>query len=66
MKFRSLLMFVGCLFGGLGGVLYWYSTTCLSGDCETGTNLFSIVLYGVFIGLFFADFLSQGMTRKEA
>ena len=66
MKFRSLIMFFGCFLGGLGGLVYWYISTCASGDCELGSSLFSDALYGVFIGLFFADFLSQGMSRKEA
>jgi hypothetical protein len=62
MKLRSLLMFLGCLLGGVGGLGY----SAISGKFEIGSDLFSIVLYGIFIGLFFADFLSQGMSRKEA
>jgi hypothetical protein len=66
MKLKSVFMFLGCLLGGLGGFVYWYGTTCISGDCEIGSNLFSVVLYGVFIGLFVADFISQGFSKKEA
>jgi hypothetical protein len=55
-------MFLGCLLGGVGGLGY----SAVSGNFETGYNLFSVVLYGVFIGLFVADLLSQGMSRKEA
>jgi len=66
MKLRSLLMFLGCFFGGIGGLGYWYSMASISGNFETGSNLFSAVLYGIFIGIFIADFLSQGTSRKEA
>lgn len=62
MKLRSLLMFLGCLFGGVGGLGF----VAVSGKLEIGPSLFSTVLYGVFIGLFVADFLSLGMSKKEA
>jgi len=62
MNIRSLLMFLGCLLGGIGGLGY----SAVSGSFETGSNLLSVVLYGVFIGLFLADLLSQGMSKKEA
>ena len=62
MKLRSLLMFLGCLFGGAGGLGY----SAIYGNLEMGSDLFSVVLYGIFIGLFLADLLSQGMSRKEA
>lgn len=64
MKLRSLLMFLGCLFGGLGATLYWYSTSCSSGNCEMESNFFSVILYGLFIGLFFADLLSQTFFKQ--
>jgi hypothetical protein len=64
MKLRSLLMFLGSLVGALGGVLYWYTSQCVSGNCELGSALFSTLLYGVFIGLFLADLLSQGIVKQ--
>lgn len=61
-----MVMFLGCILGGAGGILYWYITACNSGECETSSNLFSVIIYGVFIGLFLADLISQGMEKKEA
>ncbi len=66
MKFRSIFMFVGCVLGGLISFVYWYSNNCISAQCEMGSNLFSVILYGVFIGLFCADFITQGISKKEA
>ena len=60
MKLRSLLMFLGCFLGGVGGLGY----SAISGSLEIGSDLFSVVLYGVFIGLFFADFLSQLFEKQ--
>ncbi len=61
MKLRSFLMFLGCLIGGFAGIVYWYVT---SGSSEMSSNLSSVVLYGVFIGLFFADLLTQGIIKQ--
>lgn len=60
MKLRSLLMFLGCLLGGVGGLSY----LAISGSLEMGSDLFSVVFYGVFIGLFFADLLSQLFEKQ--
>lgn len=60
MKLRSLLMFLGCLFGGIGGLGY----SAISGNMEIGSDLFSVVLYGIFIGIFFADLISQGIIKQ--
>ncbi len=59
-------MFFGCFLGGLGGFIYWYISICVATECEISSTVFSNALYGVFIGLFIADFLSQGMIKKEA
>ncbi len=62
MSGKSIVMFLGCLIGGLIGLAY----AVVAAKVEMGPNLFSTVLYGVFIGLFVADFLSLGMSKKEA
>lgn len=58
MKLRTILMFLGCLVGGLGGTLYWYNAA--------NSNFFNSILYGMFIGIVVADILAQGDTKKEA
>ncbi|MCG3167451.1 MAG: hypothetical protein POELPBGB_03243 [Bacteroidia bacterium] len=66
MKLKSMVMLLGSILGAAASVVYWYSTSCVSAECETSSNLVSIILYGIFIGLFVADLISQGMDRKEA
>ncbi len=60
MKLRSLLMFLGSLFGGIGGLSY----SAFSGNLEIGPDFFLVILYGVFIGIFFADLISQGFIKQ--
>ena len=61
-----MVMFLGCILGGLGSLVYWYVTACVSGECDAGSNFFSVIIYGVFIGLFVADLISQGIGKNEA
>lgn len=65
MNLRSVLMFLGSLVGSVGGLGYWYVSSGVSGNHETGSNLVSAILYGLFIGIFVADLLSQGITTKK-
>lgn len=59
MKFRTVLMFLASIIGAGAAGFYWYIS-------ESGSlsNMFSVILYGVIVGLFVGDLLSQPLANK--
>lgn len=56
---RRLYEIIGALAGVLGGYLYWRYVGCASGTCPIISNWYTMVPYGVLIGVFLGSLFTK-------
>lgn len=61
---RIIFIAIVTLIGGVGGFLYWYYYGCLDGTCALKSNAVIMTVYGLLIGLVFADLIPY-KKKKE-
>lgn len=62
---RKVYEIAGALAGVVGGYLYWRYVGCASGTCPISANWYTMVPYGVLIGILLGSFFSNKRAKSD-